>query len=211
VSYFPAQNAVLNAPPPHVQIRFSEHVNPDISRIIVVNPSNQEVDNQDTQISGDALTMTVSLPLLPPGTYVVAWRTHSADDGHIAGGSYIFHIAQSDGTIPPLTGALPSGNIIGGAGNAPPNGLDFSTVAAALMRWIGVAALTVLLGIITWWILIIPRQPTYDAALRHGIGDRMRQSVDLAMETILLAAIAELALQALALVGSVRGSSICPC
>jgi hypothetical protein len=67
VHYDPAPNAVLCEPPTQVQITFSEHVNPDISKIVVF------------------------------------WRTHSADDGHIAGGSYIFHIARADGTVPPLT------------------------------------------------------------------------------------------------------------
>ena len=62
--------------------------------------------------------MTVSLPLLPAGTYVVFWRTHSADDGHVAAGSYLFHIKRADGTVPPLTGALPTGSSIGAAGVA---------------------------------------------------------------------------------------------
>jgi methionine-rich copper-binding protein CopC len=84
VKYFPAQNAVLAASPTEVQITFSEHLNPDISKLVVVNPSTQRVDNGDSHIGGDDLTMTVSLPLLPAGTYVVFWRAHSADDGHVA-------------------------------------------------------------------------------------------------------------------------------
>lgn len=204
-NYDPPQNAVLKAPPSHVQIRFSEHVNPDISRIVVVNPSNQEVDNHDTHLSGDALTMTVTLPLLPPGTYVVAWRTHSADDGHIAGGSYIFHIARADGTVPPLSGALPSGHFPGDAGNAPSNGLDVFTISAALARWAGTVALAVLLGMMAWWLFVIPRQPSFAERLRVSIGARMAQSADLALEAIVMAAIAELLLQAIALEGSARG------
>ena len=93
-----------------MQITFSEHLNPDISKIVVVNPSNQQVDDRDSRVSDDALTMTVSLPLLPAGTYIVFWRTHSADDGHVAAGSYIFHIKRADGTVPPLTGPLPTGS-----------------------------------------------------------------------------------------------------
>src|SRR5579883_3656481 len=77
VSYSPAPNQVLHAPITQVQIRFSEQLNPDISRIVVVNPSNQRVDDGDVQISSDQLTMSVSVPVLPAGTYVVAWRSHS--------------------------------------------------------------------------------------------------------------------------------------
>jgi copper resistance protein C len=74
VRYTPAQNAVLRSSPMQVQIVFNEHVNPDISVVVVVNPSNQQVDNRDSQVSADASSMTVSLPLLPAGTYVVFWR-----------------------------------------------------------------------------------------------------------------------------------------
>src|SRR5262249_55736828 len=91
VHYAPAQNAVLKTPPTQVQIVFSEHLNPDISKIVVVNPSNQQVNTGESQVSDDGYSMAVSLPLLPAGTYVVFWRTHSADDGHVAGGSYLFH------------------------------------------------------------------------------------------------------------------------
>ncbi|MGH3592631.1 MAG: copper resistance protein CopC, partial [Pseudonocardiaceae bacterium] len=38
VHYNPAQNAVLRTSPAQVQITFSEQLNPDISKIVVVNP-----------------------------------------------------------------------------------------------------------------------------------------------------------------------------
>src|SRR5215831_4617163 len=101
--------------------------------------------------------MTVTLPLLPAGTYVVFWRTHSADDGHIAGGSYIFHIARADGSVPPLTGPLPRGNSIGGAGT--PSSLDFPSLLGAVGRWGTLLGLTVLLGMIFWLVFVQTRQP----------------------------------------------------
>src|SRR5690348_16690473 len=147
VHYSPGQNAVLRSPPLAVQITFSEHLNPDISKIVVVNPSNQEVDNRDSQISADALSMSVTLPLLPAGTYVVFWRSHSADDGHVVGGSYLFHIEHADGSVPPLSGPLPSGNIIGGGGLANTGSLDGPNLFGAFTRWAALLALTFLLEI----------------------------------------------------------------
>jgi copper transport protein len=202
VHYDPAPNAVLREPPTQVQITFSEHVNPDISKIVVVNPSNQEIDNRDSQVSADGYTMTVTLPLLPAGTFVVFWRTHSADDGHIAGGSYIFHIARADGTVPPLTGPLPRGNIIGGAGA--PSSLDFPSLLGALGRWGTLLGLTLLLGMIFWLVFVQTRQPLGEDFLRAQ-NRQMRRIAQVALWGMLVATGVEIAAQAVLLNGSLAG------
>jgi copper transport protein len=207
VHYDPAPNAVLREPPTQVQITFSEHVNPDISKIVVVNPSNQEVDNRDSQVSADGYTMTVTLPLLPAGTYVVFWRTHSADDGHIAGGSYIFHIARADGTVPPLSGPLPSGNIIGGAGT--PSSLDFPSLLGALGRWGTLLGLTLLLGMTFWYVFVQTRQPLSEDFLRAQ-NRQMRWIAQVALWGMLAATAVEIAAQALLLNGSLAGAFSLP-
>jgi putative copper export protein/methionine-rich copper-binding protein CopC len=205
VHYVPPENAVLRAPPPQVQITFNEHVNPDISKIVVVDPSNHEVDSRDSQISADGYTMTVSLPLLPAGTYVVFWRTHSADDGHVAGGSYLFHIARADGTVPPLSGPLPTGNIIGGAGFGTTPGIDGPTLLGAFARGIALLALTLLLGILFWALVVQPRQPELSSAFSADGGRRMRRTAELALGVILAATVVEIAAQALLLDGTLAG------
>ena len=202
VKYDPAQNAVLRTPPTQVQITFNEQVNPDISKIVVVNPSNQEVDNRDTQFSADGYTMTVSLPFLPAGTYVVFWRTHSAQDGHVAGGSYIFHIARADGTVPPLTGKLPSGNIIGGAGLAPTDVLNGPIVLGAIARWIALLALTLLLGMLFWMLVVQPRQPALSESFTDDLRRRYRRVAQIALVVVLAATLLEIAAQALLLDGA---------
>lgn len=204
VSYSPAPNAALSTPPSTVQIRFSEQLNSDISKIVVVNPANQEVDDKDSQVAPDGVTMTVTLPLLPAGTYVVAWRTHSADDGHVAEGSYLFHIKRADGTVPPITGPLPSGNIIGGGGNAT-TPLDGPTLLQTIAHWVALTGLIVLLGIIFWWWFIMPRQTALSAELAQTISQRSGQVADLALEAILGGTILEIVLQALILNGSAAG------
>jgi copper transport protein len=205
VRYVPAQNAALQTPPPQVQITFSEHVNPDISKIVVVNPSNQQVDNRDSQVSDDALTMTVSLPLLPAGTYIVFWRTHSADDGHVAAGRYLFYIKRADGTVPPLSGPLPSGNIIGGAGIATFSSLDGPNLLGALARWVALLALTFLLGLLFWAYVVQPRQPQLEDWFRTDFSPRMRREIQIALGVILGATLAEIVAQAWLLNGSLQG------
>jgi copper transport protein len=204
IHYDPGQNAVLRAPPTRVQIKFSEHVNPDISKLVVVDPSNRQVDNRDSEVSDDGYTITVTLPLLPAGTYVVFWRTHSADDGHVAGGSYLFHIARSDGTVPPLSGPLPRGNLIGGAGVAT-GSLDPPGVLALVARWIGTLALTLLLGLTFWALVVLPRQSAVSNALASETRQRMRQIAWYALLTLLAASVLDLLAQLVIVEGSLKG------
>ncbi|HLJ80033.1 MAG TPA: copper resistance protein CopC, partial [Ktedonobacterales bacterium] len=202
VKYDPAQNAVLRTPPTQVRITFNELVNPDISKIVVVNPSNQEVDNRDSQVSGDGYTMSVSLPFLPAGTYVVFWQTHSEQDGHVAGGSYIFHIAGANGIVPPLSGPLPTGHNIGGAGLASTSVLNGPTLLGAIARWLALIPLTLLLGMLFWMLVVQPRQPAPRGDFATDLTLRYRRVAQLALGVILAATILEIAAQALLLDGT---------
>jgi methionine-rich copper-binding protein CopC len=187
VKYDPAQNAVLRTPPTQVKITFNELLNPDISKIVVVNPSNQEVDNRDSQVSADGYTMTVTLPFLHAGTYVVFWQTHSAVDGHVVGGSYIFHVARADRTVPPLTGALPTGHAIGGAGLASSNPLNGPTLLGAVARWIALLGITLLLGMVFWMLVVQPYQPALPESFVDGLRRRYRRAARVTLAVVLAA------------------------
>lgn len=112
----PAKDAVLQASPARVQMWFSEDLNPTFSTAAVVNGNNQRVDRHDARVSsGDPREMDVSLaPNLPPAVYIVIWRSDSNDDGHVLSGSFLFKVANPDGTVPNLpTGATPGQNVLG--------------------------------------------------------------------------------------------------
>ena len=114
----PAKDAVLSVPPDQVHMWFSEDLNPALSTAVVVNGTNQRVDQRDATISpNDPREMDVTLkPNLPPAVYVVVWRTDSADDGHILVGSFLFTLARPDGTVPTLSGGtIPGQNALGGS------------------------------------------------------------------------------------------------
>jgi copper transport protein len=205
VTYRPDQNAVLPASPSNIQIKFSEHITRQSSGITVVNPSNQRVDNGDLTISSDNYTLTLGLSLLPAGTYVVAWHAHSADDGHTSAGSYIFHVARADGIVPPITGPLPTGNVVGGAGQASSIGNDTVTYITTLARWIGLLAITFLLGMIFWWRFVIPTQKHLIANIHENFNDRARLFAEYALEGLLAATIVEIIAQVFTLEGSLAG------
>lgn len=188
----PAANAIVQAPPAQVRMEFSEDVNPATSRILVVDPTNREVDSRDSHVSdADSRQMLVSLPLLRAGTYVVVWRTQSADDGHVTGGSYIFRIARPDGSVPPLPAKLPSGNVpgAGGVGSADSISLDGPSLFQALFTWIALACLAFWVGGRIWetWILPpgAPRDPDLAAAARAA-GVRFRALTPYALVALLV-------------------------
>src|SRR5487761_1904464 len=159
----PAPDAILSAPPSAVTIWFSEALNPLDSRIIVVDPSNHEVDTGDSHVSpSDATEMSVDLQLLRPGTYVVIWRTQSAVDGHVTGGSFIFRIANADGSAPPVPATLPTGTTPGAAGfGSASQTIDAPTVLQTLCDWLALLFALFWVGGLIWevWALPVRRAP----------------------------------------------------
>src|SRR5258708_8948548 len=104
----PAADAILQSPPTHVRLTFSENLNAGTSRAVVVDTTNRQVDDKNSTVNaGNAHEMDVGLPLLKAGTYVVAWRAQSADDGHITSGSLIFPLPRPHRPPPPPPPQLP--------------------------------------------------------------------------------------------------------
>ena len=208
----PAANAILNAPPAQVKMWFSEDINPGTSRAVVVDTTNREVDNKDAHVSDDdSKEMIVTLPLLKAGTYVVVWRTQSADDGHITGGSFIFRIAAPDGSVPPVPATLPSGNIPGGAGlaDASSSGLDAPSIAQAVFTWLALLGMVFWVGGVIWETWILPSGLARDGALREAAlasERRFRRLAPLALIVVLVADIGMILAQSAELAGDFTGA-----
>ena len=208
----PAANAILNAPPSQVKMWFSEDINPGTSRAVVVDTTNREVDNKDAHVSDDdSKEMIVTLPLLKAGTYVVVWRTQSADDGHITGGSFIFRIAAPDGSVPPVPATLPSGNIPGGAGlaDASSSGLDAPSIAQAVFTWLALLGMVFWVGGVIWETWILPSGLARDGALREAAlasERRFRRLAPLALIVVLVADIGMILAQSAELAGDFTGA-----
>src|SRR5579871_674158 len=169
VRSIPAAREVVKTPPSNVQMWFSESVNPLTSTAVVVDTTNREVDNRDNHVSpSDPKEMILTLPPLAAGTYVVVWRTQSAEDGHIVGGSFYFQIARPDGSVPPVPAILPTGNIPGAGGNGAAGGvnLDGPTSVQALFTWLALVCLALWVGGMMWetWILSPGRPADSDLA-----------------------------------------------
>jgi copper resistance protein C len=88
----PAVGSTVEAPPPALELHFTEGVEPAFSTIEVV-----DLDRHATVRAGavehpDPSTLSVSLPRLSPGDYEVRWKVVSIDT-HETEGTFRFHVA----------------------------------------------------------------------------------------------------------------------
>jgi copper transport protein len=124
----PASGAQLEAPG-QIQVWFTEAVEPTFSELEVLDVSRKRVDLQDTHAApGEARSLVVSVPPVPDGTYMVAWRVLSAVDGHVTRG--VFPLVVGPGGLTITVEDEPV---------ALPNPLD---VAARWVVYVGSLALT---------------------------------------------------------------------
>ena len=75
--------------PDHVQLWMTEELEPAFSKVQVFDSEKHQLDKKDDKISGS--TMTVSLPKLAAGTYLVKW-TAVATDTHHTNGTFNFTV-----------------------------------------------------------------------------------------------------------------------
>src|SRR6266568_52247 len=207
----PGKDAVLSVAPSQVQMWFSEDLNPSFSTAAVINASSQRVDNGDAHVSpNDSTEMDLTLkPNLPPAVYIVLWRSDSNADGHVLRGSFIFSVANPDGTVPKLSGGTIPGQDILGGGNS--TGLYtgqfdgptfFNFIAITLVElgavfWVGAQL---------WHILVLQLVTSEDeeqSSLHKGVHRRFEQRFSLPVLLVLFVAnIGVLLGQAINLTGS---------
>jgi methionine-rich copper-binding protein CopC len=78
--------------PSQISITFSEAVEPKFSSIKLTDINGKSVDSKSSApVPGDPATITLPVPALPAGTYVVHWTNVSVDGHHLAG-SYKFTV-----------------------------------------------------------------------------------------------------------------------
>lgn len=78
--------------PSKISITFSEAVEPKFSSIKLTNVEGKSADPEPSApVPGDPTTITLAVPSLPSGTYVVHWVNVSVD-GHRLQGSYKFTV-----------------------------------------------------------------------------------------------------------------------
>lgn len=97
----PARRAVLRQAPPRVELWFNERLERAYSTASVTTEAGARVDRADASVDPtDGRRLSVSLPPLTPGGYVVRFRVLSVD-GHVVEASYPFTVKGRQGPRAP--------------------------------------------------------------------------------------------------------------
>jgi len=204
----PAKGAVLPTAPTQVRMWFTESLNPTYSTARVLNGSKQRVDQNNAHVaSSDQAEMDINLPPnLPPEVYVVIWRTQSANDGHILTGSFIFTVANPDGSTQKLTGAIPGQDQLGNNTSGSSTGqLDGPTLFSLVMVTLVEIGAVFWVGAQLWRAFVLQLTQSEDTA-QQAILQRAQQRFDhsFSLPTLLLIFLADIGVllgQALFLTG----------
>jgi len=88
----PKVGSVVRTAPAEVRLRFSEALEPAFSTVQVLGEDGKRVEVGRPQVNGAAHdVLTLALPQLAPGAYVVRWRAVSVDT-HVTEGRYVFTV-----------------------------------------------------------------------------------------------------------------------
>jgi copper transport protein len=164
----PARDAVLSSAPGEIRMWFSEDLNPGISKAVILMANQHLADGTSAVSSSDTREIDFTLQNgLPAGVYLVIWRTQSADDGHILSGSFLFKVANPDGTVPnQVISPTAASNLLG---DTTSNQFDGTTLFSTLMIALVDLAVVFWVGAQLWHTFVLQparnkdsEQPTLD-------------------------------------------------
>jgi methionine-rich copper-binding protein CopC len=90
----PAAGQTLSQSPSEVKIKYDAPIEKLFAQLAVIDSSGQNVADGAPVVDGDGYTLTVKVPRLKPGSYLVKWRVVCIDSHHTEG-SYTFTITGS--------------------------------------------------------------------------------------------------------------------
>jgi copper transport protein len=143
----PADGASVARAPRQVTLTFTERPEPRLSTVQVLDADGRPVQAGKAEpVAGQPFQLQVPLGALADGTYTVAWRTVSRDDGHVSGGSFAFGV----GVAAPTGG--PPGTSDAAASTPAPSPL------ATAGRWLLYWGLALLVGAAATGLVVYDRQ-----------------------------------------------------
>lgn len=147
----PAANASLTEPPAQLALSFTEPIDPANTTVDVLTPEGAMVPGiGEVSTAASAREITVSLPVLDAGVYVVRYQVLSTLDGHITSGSFAFQVDPSGSAAPPSV--------------APTSSAAAADLPTALARWLALVGGLTLFGSAFFW-----RFSAYPAARKDRV------------------------------------------
>ena len=135
----PPANSRLEQAPRQVMLSFDERVETIFNSVEVLDEKGNRVDDGRLRLSDQDDVLSVNLKPVSKGQYVVSWKVVSLDS-HQVEGYFGFGIGEPAPTDAEMTGLIHN------------RGSSQSTLFTAIVKWFGLAAMTVWLGGIGFWI-----------------------------------------------------------
>jgi putative copper export protein/methionine-rich copper-binding protein CopC len=201
-SSLPAAGATVDVPPTTLRLRFSAHIEARYTTLVAVTADGRRIPLEGFVFEPNSdRELNVPFPAVPPGAVTIEWRTAGAD-GHVLEGSFAFTIrAAPADTADPVTATPPEHQHDAHAHAAPAH--DAAGPLDVTARALQFAALLLLLGALTFRVVIMPRLAV-DATMHAQLQRRAWRRITFAAILLVLASVMRLWLQSTALHGSER-------
>ena len=153
----PPANARLTESPGEIRLWFTEPLEAQYSRIVLLDSSGAEISAPPSSIDAvDTRQLVLAPGSLPDDLYTVSWQSLSAADGHVSQGSFSFGIGV----------AAPAVDVTSSIGENIPLG-------SVLVRWFNFAGMSLLVGSLGFWLFVwspASFDPSRRLLLLTGIG-----------------------------------------
>ena len=127
----PAGNTIVESAPTRIQLWFTERPELRFSEVTLYTADGQKLAHGPLSIApDDPRSVVFDVGTVPHGTYTVAWKTLSADDGHVAAGAFAYAVGLDQPAPTAESIFVPAGQA---------SEIGRPNVLAVLGRWLGYA------------------------------------------------------------------------
>ena len=186
----PASGAHLYEAPRELRLRFNEAVEIALARLALVGPGGTEIGLGELRNAPDSATVVIAAieRLLSAGVYTVRWQVAGAD-GHPVRGEFSFMVEPEAAGLVPDSAAAPVASLSDAGPTAPGQeappaqhhlrgasnvGFDSGSPLYAAVRWLTFTGLLVVIGVVSFALLLLPSLRRRNPSLRAEVLSRAR-------------------------------------
>jgi copper transport protein len=141
----PPANAELDQPPAQIALTFNERLEDGVFWIRVMDTNKKQVTTNKAQINQERTKLTLDLPNLGQGNYLVSYHVISSD-GHPVDSTYLFAVGQTLSNIP--TGTTGNSEHLHTSGLS--DGVKFTDIIHFISRIVYYAFMLAFTGWVLW-------------------------------------------------------------
>jgi copper transport protein len=155
----PTDGSSIAVAPRQIRLEFDEDVAGSLSAVVLSGARTGRVSG--VVVNGSGRSLLVSVPPLDKDTYVLNWRSASADDLHPTEGTLTFGVG---GVVPVATDHGPD----------PSRAARLDTgLGEVVLRWVDFSAIAVLIGALALLAVCLPRAAGFDASSSSAASRRL--------------------------------------